>query len=174
MTETTTRAEPSWIIGYEANVSPFESKAHVHCARCGAREPFTLENIAAVVRPFIDDHRKCQLSVWPENFWREVWHDGCVKRGPMRGHRQETLTIEDGSTLTRFECLGCGVNCYAGLDTQRHIVTRPYPAVSPETAQPFCSDCGAKMDRAGIVNHAEDCTKGDLAVVISAEPTEGR
>ena len=60
--------------------------------------------------------------VMPENNWREVWHDGCPKRGPMK--RLVEFRIEDGSMLWLYECLGCGVRVYAGLDAKRTIVTR--------------------------------------------------
>lgn len=68
-----------------------------------------------------------RVRVIPENYWREVWHDGCPNRGPMR-RLSGTLTIEDGSVLRLYECLGCPVRTYAGLDTKRRVVTRPAPA----------------------------------------------
>jgi hypothetical protein len=62
------------------------------------------------------------VRVWPENHWREVWHDAPC-RGPMKRH-SETLTIEDGSVLRLYECLACGARAYAGVDRQRRIITQ--------------------------------------------------
>lgn len=128
--------EPSWIVGYEANVSPFEPLPHVHCARCGAREPFTLDAMPAV-RDFIDKHRGCVLRISPENFWREVWHLAPC-RGPMK-RLSDRLMIEDGSELRGYECMGCGVKCFAGLDAKRYVTTRPF--IVPEYAH-GCFSCG--------------------------------
>jgi hypothetical protein len=65
-----------------------------------------------------------QMRVTPENFWREVWHDAEC-RSPCY-HRNEYLTIEDGSALRLYECVKCGTKVYAGLDSQRRVTHRPY------------------------------------------------
>lgn len=70
--------------------------------------------------------------IQPENYFSRVWHDGPC-RGPMRKDRTDTITIEDGSTLPRWDCMGCGASLYAGLDAQRFVVRRP---VSPDDPGP--------------------------------------
>jgi hypothetical protein len=67
------------------------------------------------------------VRVNPENYWRDVWHANCPERGPMKHHRHDFITLEDGATLIAFECMGCGAWCYAGLDAQRYVVSRPHP-----------------------------------------------
>ena len=62
------------------------------------------------------------VRIWPENHWREVWHDAPC-RGPMKRHA-DTITIEDGSTLRRYVCVACGAETYAGVNSRREIVSR--------------------------------------------------
>jgi hypothetical protein len=107
--------EPSW-----ATILPSaQAQAHnlgyaVQTAPSG--EPFVRFAVASVISG---------PRISPEHGWRRVWHDPPC-RGPMKRHR-ETLTIEDGSVLDLYECLACGVRCYAGLDAQRRVVTRVAP-----------------------------------------------
>lgn len=78
------------------------------------------------------DGRTESVRVLPENFWREVWHDGCARRGMMI-ERKERITIEDGSVLRLWECLMCGARCFAGLNAKRVIVTRPSESRAPSS-----------------------------------------
>jgi hypothetical protein len=76
--------------------------------------------------PMATDQTPSVVQAWPENHWRQVWHLHCPKRGPMK-RQPETMTIEDGSVLDRYECLGCGATCFAGLDKSWRIINRPVP-----------------------------------------------
>jgi hypothetical protein len=76
-------------------------------------------------------------DLWPENFWREVWHRDCPKSPcgiyvPVPG---ESMTIEDGSKLRLWKCLACGVRVYAGLDSRRFVVRRTAELPIPETPE---------------------------------------
>lgn len=63
------------------------------------------------------------LKVWPENFWRDVWHDAPC-RGIMKHHNQfrHVREEEDINVLRLFECMTCGTTFYAGLNKDRRIV----------------------------------------------------
>lgn len=91
-----------------------------------------------------------RVQIDPEDHWRYVWHRRCPKRGPMK-RLADKHTLGDGSVLCAYECLMCGVKCFAGLDAQRRVVTRQYPSGADWPAgisgQPkqrdwyFCRDC---------------------------------
>lgn len=75
-----------------------------------------------------------EMRVLPENYWREVWHDAEC-RSPCY-HRNEFLTIEDGSRLRLYECVRCSTKVFAGLDARRHVVHRAYAPVASTGERP--------------------------------------
>ena len=94
--------------------NPREHPKHTTPTACEGGEPWAHAFKVPLGQP---------VRVRPENFWREVWHEDCPERGPMV-RLAGRLTIDDGTVLREYECLGCGVRCYAGLDANRFVVTR--------------------------------------------------
>lgn len=85
-------------------------------------------------------------QIAPENFFSRVFHTNCPKwmdgypkrnltSGVMLRHLAH-VTIEDGSHLRLWECLHCGVKCYAGLDASRRVTVRPYVEEEPIQGPP--------------------------------------
>lgn len=78
-------------------------------------------------------------EISPENHWREVWHRGCSGSGIMRRMNEfRSSTIEPGTLLGAFECLGCGVRCFAGVGKSRQIIVEaalPSPPSPPAAAE---------------------------------------